>query len=279
MISVGGVPVIGGRTVAAADISDASATGRNVLTGGAAAGRTALGAAASATTVAGAPLSGDVSTATIATALAAARATTPSLASSSGWTGSSYGGGTTGAVNTGASKLDFAVNANGSGSVIERTIPLARDWSLQCRVVAMSDTTTNVRLLMLPYSGSGVSYPQIAVDGSGGFECKYIPATGVGDVATPRTLTAALTGVRAAMTAGTLWLRLQCTGGFISYWYGIGSGTAEPTAWLLLTTYAPPGKGNGEATPTTFNAQLARTASSGAQTASVDLISYRDLTL
>ena len=208
-------------------------------------------------------------------ALSAARTTTPSLASSSGWTGSSYGGGTAGAINTGATRLEFAVNANGSGSVVQRTISLAVDWSMQARVVSMSDTTTDVRLVFLAANGSPSS--QIHVDGTGGFECKFINAGGATIVT--RALTAALTGVRAAMTAGTLWLRLRQSGGVISYWYGIGSGTAEPTSWLLLTTYAPPGTGDGEPTPVTFNTQLARTASSGAATASVADISYRDLSL
>lgn len=258
-----------------------------------------LGIVPTSRSVAGAPLSADVSTATIATALglgavtatgataAAARAaidaaagptartTTPSLASSSGWTGSSYGGGTNGSVNTGSQRLDFAVNASGNGSVVTRSVTLATDWSLQARVVSMSDITATVQLILL--ANGATNFPSLGVSGAGGFECKYTPTTGA--AITVRALTSALTGVRAALTAGTLWLRLRQIGGLVSYWYGIGTGTAEPTSWVMLASYAPPGTGDGEQTPGTINAQLVRTSSSGAQTASVDLISYRDLTL
>lgn len=44
---------------------------------------------------------------------------------------------------------------------------------------------------------------------------------------------------RAALTAGTFWVRLSIRGGFLSAFHGVGVGTAEPADWTCFSGSSP----------------------------------------
>ncbi len=207
--------------------------------------------------------------------LDATRTTTPSLASTSGWTNSTSGSGATSTLNTGSGLVEFAVNNNGGTARLVRTISVPSDWRVQLRVRSFTDTTTNVQATLAPLqSASPNEGPRFTLYGDGSLRTQYVPFSG--STVTVRAQTTALSAVRAAMTAGTLWLRVQSQGGCIGWLYAVGA-TEATLVWTLFGAYVVPGATDGERPIDTLNLTLNRVASSGAQTATVDSISYRDL--
>ena len=207
--------------------------------------------------------------------LDATRTTTPSLASTSGWTNSTSGTGATSTQNTSTGQMEFAVNNNGGTARFLRTISVPSDWRAQVRVRSFSDTTVNVQATFSVYqSASPTEGPRFTVYGDGSLRTQYVPFSG--STVTVRAQTTAISAVRAAMTAGTLWMRMQSQGGCIGWLYAVGA-TESSLSWVTFGAYALPGSTDGERTPDTYNVSLNRVSSSGAQTATVDSISYRDL--
>ena len=207
--------------------------------------------------------------------LVVGRTTTPSLTSTSGWTNSTSGSGATSTQNTGTGQMEFAVNNNGGTARFERTVSVPADYRMQLRVRSMSDTTVNVLLTLTAYVSSGNGEgPRFTVYGDGSLRALYTNAA-AGSI-TARAQTSAISTVRTALTAGTLWLRVQSVAGVVSYQYAVGA-TEATLGWVVFSSYAMPGTGDGERAPDVFNTGLGRSSSSGAQTATVDSISYRDL--
>lgn len=208
--------------------------------------------------------------------LDATRTTTPSLASTSGWTNSTSGSGATSTLNTGSGLIELAINDNGGTARIERTMVLPPDYRVQLRVRSATDTTTNVQLNISPYQVlTPFEGPRFTLYGDGSVRLRYVDAGGTNRDQGPGS---AIAAIRAAMTAGTLWLRTQCLGGVVSWQYAIGA-TEASLAWLYLGAYVMPliTAQAGERVPSVFNVGLSRIASSGAQTATIDSVSYRDL--
>jgi len=207
--------------------------------------------------------------------LVAGRTTTPSLASTSGWTNSTSGSGATSTQNTGTGQMELAVNDNGGTARFLRTMSVPVDWRAQVRVRTFTDTTANIQATFSVYqSASPTEGPRFTLYGDGSLRTQYVPYSG--STVTVRAQTAAISAVRAAMTAGTLWMRMQSQGGCIGWLYAVGS-TESTLVWVTFGTYALPGSTDGERVPDTYNVSLNRVASSGAQTATIDSVSWRDL--
>jgi len=221
---------------AAADITDASATGISLVTAAsAAAARTAIGAASSATTVGGAALSGDITAATLRAALAAPA----QLGSALTWTPTNRA-----VAGASATHADGVLTITHDGSVtslwdgISYTAPEIRApwtpadssrWSIVARLTMSGGFNATTR------GGFGLVEPGAVVNRIVGVRGDGLIFTGYNVVGTAYNPT--ITGATAVMPLdGTGWVRITRREGTLTYEYGTGTTTVAPTTWTTLWT-------------------------------------------
>ena len=200
----GGLPIVGGGggAVAAADITDATATGIALVTAAdAAAARTAIGASADPAW------------------------TAISLASSSGWTDESSAG-TTATVNTGTQAIDLSYPAAAS--------PSGTAWVSRAAPWALGAIEVRGRLSAWAAPAHADHRADLYVCGAAGANFASVEIAGDG---TARVRSAAGDGAWiavASLLGGQGWTWLVRDGSIVRGYAGVGSGGAPPTAWTYL---------------------------------------------
>lgn len=193
----------GTASVAAADITDATATGEALVT---AASKSAARAAIDA---------GQTDT------------DTPSLASDTGWTITPMAAGS-GVITGGAFTATVPEGTTtGTGAYATRAWPFADGvaWELQARVQITGDT--NAALLAgLRVAWTAGNYT-VYLLGSGGL---YLYRDGP-----PWSFATQTISGSGLPLDGTLWFRMRGTGISLRVWQGIGSGSAAPTTWTCAS--------------------------------------------
>ena len=161
---------------------------------------------------------------------------TPSLASSSGWTDVSSGVGSV--AITGGALTGTITGSVAPVNIAAATIPWGGSdcFDVRARVQITGSTGADAK------ANLRVRY------GSDGFT---IVPSGDGGLALIRTLGGygSLASTTGRPVDGTGWVRLRIVGQRVTFWYGTGVGSAEPTSWTLLYD-ADQGALVGAASPT-----------------------------
>jgi len=221
----GALVVPGGvSTIAAADITDASAAGRALLTAAnAAAQRAALGV---------------YSTAEVDAAVAAAAPSvvTYDFSSGSGWTAQANNG--SASVTSGVGRLTCATDPSyrtDSYPYVYGGPALARALDAEAEQVDVA-----VRIASMPATGSTKASVELATALSAGVRVSALAAqNGAVDLYRndTNTMIATVTGAFGSYT-GQEWLRLRSLAGFVTAYYGVGVGGARPTSWTSVSSTA-----------------------------------------
>jgi hypothetical protein len=233
----------GASSVAAADITDSTATGRSVLTAAnAAAARTAIDAAEDGAppSVAAADITDSTATGqALMTAANAAAARTLLLGtfsdalSGSGWSSASATGGAAASWASGPARLVLDCDAGSAGScgVTHATkIPNRDHYSVAIRVRVDNGDNSNQTRIILACGQSATDRAQMALFTNGSIE---VGAT-VGGSYVYWYVASTIAAINStARTGGELWLRFDRMPGLIAWSYGINGGTSGdmPTEW------------------------------------------------
>lgn len=202
-----GMPVYGGgaSSVAAADITDSTATGRSVLTAAnAAAARTAIDAPQDSLAI--------------------------EDMTGSGWT--TLAGSGTHTETWDGSELAMTVDVSGAGSGAVRhatLLPSPLSWSLAARVAIVTGNGGSQRQVYIAAGVDATNNVALALYGEGTLVAS---STVGGSYAAHATVSTTVpSGDR---TGGELWLLIEKHGGTLTYAWGVGTGGARPTAWTVI---------------------------------------------